>query len=279
MIFNSSAIINPPSPEGYVSNKDSMGGFGQLYPVGATYFPPMDMAYLIGFLESKGHLLEVFECLGSEWDEEKLIEEAKRLKSPSLLVIRTSDPTLVHDIEIAEKIKNICPEHKLSLYGPVIEHRADIAKSSQALSYLFIGEAEEAVDDILSGKDPRDVPNLIYRDGSRKWRQTKRTTVNKELDMLPFPAWERMPHEAYQTPKSSTVSKMKFLPVLASRGCPYGCDYCPYPVSQGLQRRTRSPENVVDEIEHLNKNLGVNYILFRDPVFSLNKKCFMDICK
>ena len=32
-------LLNPPNPPGYVSNKDSMGGFGQLFHEGAPPFP------------------------------------------------------------------------------------------------------------------------------------------------------------------------------------------------------------------------------------------------
>ncbi len=39
MSFRKVFIINPPNPVGYVSNKDSMGGFGQLYPRGAPPAP------------------------------------------------------------------------------------------------------------------------------------------------------------------------------------------------------------------------------------------------
>lgn len=77
MDFDSVAVINPPCLPGYVSNKDSMGGFGKLYPVESTYFPPLDMPYMISYLEQQGHKVEVLECLGFEWDEEKLVQEIK----------------------------------------------------------------------------------------------------------------------------------------------------------------------------------------------------------
>ena len=67
--------------------------------------------------------------------------------------------------------------------------------------------------------------------------------------------------------------------MLTSRGCPFGCHYCPYPVGQGLPWRFRSPGNVVDEIEHLVKDLGIQYILFRDPMFSLRLSRVVEICK
>jgi radical SAM superfamily enzyme YgiQ (UPF0313 family) len=59
----------------------------------------------------------------------------------------------------------------------------------------------------------------------------------------------------------------------ASRGCPYSCGYyCPYPNVQGKKFRTRSVERVADEMAYLEKRFGARSVLFRDPVFSLDKK-------
>lgn len=278
MNYDSVLVVNPPSPPGYTSNKDSMGGFGQLYPIGAPYFPPVDMAYLIGFLEAKEHNVQVFECLGYEWDRDKLVNEIKKVTNPSLIVMRTSDPTIKHDIEVGLEIKKSCPQHTLALYGPVVEHRGTLAKNGEGFSILILGEANEPIHELMSGTEMEKVSNLEYVDASGTWRTTQRTSFESDLDRFAFPAWERMPHDAYKIPKSSNMGKIKFLPMVASRGCPYGCNYCPYPVSQGLKWRFRSPGNVVDEIEHLVKDLGVNYILFRDPVFSLNQKWVIEIC-
>ncbi|MDE3092009.1 MAG: radical SAM protein, partial [Chloroflexota bacterium] len=100
----------------------------------------------------------------------------------------------------------------------------------------------------------------------------------RDLDRLPFPKWELVPYKKYRMPKSSARSTVPFLPLLTSRGCPVGCHYCPYPVGQGLLWRWRSPQNVVDEIEHLVRDLGIRHIIFRDPMFSLNQKRVIEIC-
>ena len=58
----------------------------------------------------------------------------------------------------------------------------------------------------------------------------------------------------------------------------FGCSYCPYPIGQGLKWRFRSPKNVVDEMEHLVRTFRVEHILFRDPMFSMQKKRVVAIC-
>src|SRR5260370_12025382 len=62
--FKTVVVVNPPSPPGYVANRDSMGGYGQLYPIGAPILPPLDVPYLVGYLESKNVPFEVLESQG-----------------------------------------------------------------------------------------------------------------------------------------------------------------------------------------------------------------------
>src|SRR5262249_55084847 len=64
MRFEKVMETNPPSPPGYVVTRDSMGGYGQLYPMGAAPFPPLDLPYLAGYLTDKGIQVEVVEALG-----------------------------------------------------------------------------------------------------------------------------------------------------------------------------------------------------------------------
>ena len=74
MKFTKTIVVNPPSPTRYVSNKDSMGGFGQMFPLGATPFPPLDLIYLASYLVEKNYPMEIFECLAHELSKEQLTE-------------------------------------------------------------------------------------------------------------------------------------------------------------------------------------------------------------
>ena len=123
-----------------------------------------------------------------------------------------------------------------------------------------------------------EIGGLVWQDGAQ-WRRNPDRKFEKDLDALPFPRWDVFPIDLYTIPKSATAGTLRFLPILSSRGCPFGCNYCPYPVGQGLPWRDRSPANVVDEIEHLVRDLGVEYLIFRDPLFSANKKRVVAICE
>jgi anaerobic magnesium-protoporphyrin IX monomethyl ester cyclase len=283
MKFTKTIVVNPPSPTGYVSNKDSMGGFGQLFPLGATPFPPLDLIYLGSYLVDKNYPVALLECLALELDKDQLTEKIAELvtdddgKQP-LIVVRTSAPTLDWDLQICGEIKAKFPTAGLAIYGSVVPKVLSRIERENSIDYIIKGDPDETVEALINGRSENEINGLIYRQGER-WIENPSQPFIRELDKLPFPKWELLPYEKYRLPKSSTSEETAFLPIWSSRGCPIGCNYCPYPVGQGLPWRYRSAENVVDEIERLVNDLGIKYILFRDPMFSLNQKRVMKICE
>ena len=87
------------------------------------------------------------------------------------------------------------------------------------------------------------------------------------LDALPPPAWDLLPLERYD-----------HLSVLASRGCPERCAWCPYVVSQGHRPRSRSPRLVLEELVLLIEKYRPRRIIFRDPVFALDSERVSSLC-
>ena len=65
-------------------------------------------------------------------------------------------------------------------------------------------------------------------------------------------------------------------PLLASRGCPEFCTYCPHRILAG--HRSRSVRNIVDELEALCDEFGRPYIIFRDPLFTNDRERAMALC-
>jgi radical SAM superfamily enzyme YgiQ (UPF0313 family) len=99
------------------------------------------------------------------------------------------------------------------------------------------------------------------------------------LDELPFPAFDL----------NNGLEKMNFslygkrtpvIPLLATRGCPYSCyEYCVYPFAQGRKVRHRSPENIIEEMRYWKNMHGVSYFIFRDPVFSIDRRHTLEFAR
>jgi radical SAM superfamily enzyme YgiQ (UPF0313 family) len=272
-------LVNPPNPPHYVSNKDSMGGFGQLYPEGAPPFPPLDLAYLAAVLTTHGQQVRVHEAGALHWSVDQLCEAlAAREEDDALIVVRTSLPTIDWDLEVCAALKQRGRARRIALYGPVIAPLLTRVQRDPTIDYAVIGEPDHPVLELLEGAPMADIAGLVWR-GQDGWHRNAERKFERILDDIPFPAWDLMPVDRYRIPKSAAAGTMRFLPMLTSRGCPFGCNYCPYPVGQGLPWRYRSPQNVVDELEHLVRDLHVEYVIFRDPLFSAQKKRVAEICE
>ena len=99
------------------------------------------------------------------------------------------------------------------------------------------------------------------------------------LDELPFPDWETYTKIHKLKNNFLSFDNRTAIPILATRGCPYSCfHYCTYPLQQGRKVRARTPENIVLEIEYWCNKFKNPKFIFRDPVFSINRKHTVALC-
>jgi len=172
------------------------------------------------------------------------------------------------------------------VYSSLVEHEGELRFAAAArragMRVGFVGPAATALpapflasgDFVICGEpeaaaltfDPARATGLI-----RSARLT-------DLDSLPYPDWS--PFELARFSYGIYMKRGPIFPVLSSRGCPLGCGhYCPYPAVQGKAPRARSPESVVGEIAHLRRRFGAAGILFRDPIFTLDRERTARLCE
>ncbi len=104
--------------------------------------------------------------------------------------------------------------------------------------------------------------------------------VIKELDELPFPAWDLFPLENYWHLHfgHGPVQTSRYLPLLTSRGCPYPCKFCVVPATNNQKWRPRSATNVVDEIESSINRYHVREFHIEDLDPTISDQRIRDIC-
>jgi anaerobic magnesium-protoporphyrin IX monomethyl ester cyclase len=99
-----------------------------------------------------------------------------------------------------------------------------------------------------------------------------------DLDSLPFPRWDLVTENRGRRLgiKWSSRPVGGGYPLLASRGCPEFCTYCPHRILAGY--RARSISNIVDEIERLCDQVHRPYVIFRDPLFTEQRERCLELC-
>jgi len=91
--------------------------------------------------------------------------------------------------------------------------------------------------------------------------------VIKDLDTLPFPAWDLVDIERYRQSWLNHAGYFS-MNMATTRGCPFKCNWCAKPI-YGNRYNSRSPENVVTELKFLKENFQVDHIWFCDDIFGL----------
>lgn len=99
----------------------------------------------------------------------------------------------------------------------------------------------------------------------------------EDLDSLPFPRWTELAGPRRRVPVPFAGRPVGgSLPVLASRGCPEFCTYCPHRIQAGY--RSRSVAGILDELSFLADTRGPLHIVFRDPLFSQDRDRVLALC-
>jgi radical SAM superfamily enzyme YgiQ (UPF0313 family) len=144
--------------------------------------------------------------------------------------------------------------------------------------YAVYGEGEYPlyylIEALKEGTDLKKVPSLVYRKkNNTEW--TEKYTGCPDLNEYPFADHT----EYFETLKQVTPGNMPVLiPIWGSRSCPWNkCKFCV--VNEEYTYRTRSPENILEEIEYQVQNHGVDHIVFVDSEFAGNKKRFKTLLK
>ena len=255
-------ILDPEKTTTHRISKDTSGGYGTANDFGDTIIPtflkkalkivhdwaPMFAVYTIAVLKKNGHEVHYSK------------KTPKDLNSFDLYVVVSSIVCCETECENIRLISE--SSKKVLVIGPFAT--SNPKKYIEAGGTVIMGEPEFF---FMKNKNLDEIEN-------NKIISFQHDFV---LDDLPYPDWESVS-------KNIKVSLLfgggKSLPILATRGCPYSCfKYCVYPLQQGRKPRSRDVVKIVDELEYWYKKLNVKMFVFRDPVFSINKKHTIEFCE
>lgn len=141
----------------------------------------------------------------------------------------------------------------------------------EGADFVLLGEAEQTLKELITALDDQQtgfltIPGIAFKEKNAVIKTMKRP-VMKELDELPFPAWDLADIPAYK--KMWLKSKGYFsLNIATTRGCPFKCNWCAKPI-YGNRYNSRSPQQVVAELKMLKEKYAFDHIWFCDDIFGL----------
>lgn len=210
--------------------------------------PSLVALYLLTILEKEfGDLLDlsIIDIRGIK--EEKFIEN---IPEKDVFLYSVSSPDYSEYKGLVERIRKSYPLAKHIAGGPHINIFPN--ECSNTFDTLVIGEGEESIKEII-----KDIMNSKLKN-----IYPQKEKVN--LSSYPIPLRKFYPKHLIAQSKilPGEYSNLLGTTVFFSKGCPFNCHFCSNTVKGKVQFRT--PEQIIEEIEYLKKEYGVEALAIKD---------------
>jgi len=218
-------------------------------------FPPLGILYVASYLKKKGKDISICDLTG----EKRWIEKFKRIlrkESPLYVGITatTSDmPIAIKLLKIAKKCNSYIT---VAIGGP---HATILPESCKIFDKVVIGDGWNGSLKAFSAFKSKFIEEAII----------------ENLDDMPFPARELIDLSKY----IYLINSLPATNIMTHLGCPFKCVFCVGRNKKFYTKvRFRSPENVIEEMDLLNRNYGFKAFVFYDDEFNLKKDYVIKLC-
>jgi anaerobic magnesium-protoporphyrin IX monomethyl ester cyclase len=239
-------------------------------------YPPIGTLYAAALMREQGHIVSFFDTMFAHGPDD--IHSSLEKNDPDLLVLYDdgfnylTKMCLTNMREAAFKMIKLAKQKGCTVIissSDSTDHYEQYLQ--EGADFILLGEAEHTLSELTAVIDQEQgaflsIPGLAYKQNEAIIK-TARRNVLKDLDSLPFPAWDLVEIEDYR--KMWLKHKGYFsLNMATTRGCPFKCNWCAKPI-YGNRYNSRSPQNVVAELKMLKEKFDFDHIWFCDDIFGL----------
>lgn len=217
----------------------------------------LGLGCLASVLRQKGFDVMIIDAHARGLKNHEVIETVREV-NPRLLGLSATYRTLYEALEIARAVKASCEDVHITLGGEQATFAAeDILRSEPCVDSIVRGEGEETIVELATAvynkKSLNGILGVFYEEGGVIHKNPDRPAI-EDLDSLPFPCRDTLEYCVKE-------GKPAMIGLLASRGCYNNCTFCNaryfLRMGGGSLWRARSPKNIVDELEELDKKYGL----------------------
>lgn len=246
-----------------------------------NYFPfPFFLAYATALLRKNDIQADVIDAITQQMSEDDFLEELS-CRDFDILVAETSVPSFYYDMELLKKLSS--QGATIVLCGPHYEtYSPSFLEQNRFIEYILFGEYEFTLLALMKAlsegqKDFSSIQGLIWRDSQNQGvKNMPRPPF--DINLLPWPHREGLPMDKYwDLPGDIPFPSVQ---MLASRGCPFSCNFCLWPqvLFNGNTYRARTVKDCIDEMEFLVVKMKFNSVYFDDDTFNVGKPRMLQFC-
>jgi anaerobic magnesium-protoporphyrin IX monomethyl ester cyclase len=240
---------------------------------------PLNYVHLAAYLRENGHRPHILDQV-TGWRSED-IDDYIRANNISVVGIGCMTCEFPEAVNESRRLKGLHPGITVVLGGAHPSGAPEECLESGVVDYVVVGEGEIALTRLLNALESNQKPDNI----SGLWSiengtiRTNRPAEVPDIEKLPPPAYDMVDLTRYfrldspwHFPQSPRVIQF-----ISSRGCPYQCSYCH--TIHGKRYRGLSPVKVLDQMEDLVKNHGVEEFMMVDDIFNFDLERAKEICR
>ena len=224
----------------------------------------LGIGYIISYLRKHYDGDLDMEFYSGFYDSDKQIVEAG--KGADIIGFSCTSPQYKHGLELARQIKT--KSNRIVFGGIHASALPRLLLKEDCIDALVMGEGERAMLQLVE-----DVNNSIAI-----FKHTYHSDYIGNLDDIPFPDRKTIKNER-NIQQSYKDEGVRITSVLSSRGCPFRCSFCCSHLVWQRKIRFRSALNILDEVEQLVTDWGIQFLKFADDTFTLNKKRAIEFCQ
>jgi anaerobic magnesium-protoporphyrin IX monomethyl ester cyclase len=246
-------------------------------------YPPLGALYAASYVRARGYGVALFDAMLADSEEawaQALDRERPRfavlyednfnyLSKMCLLRMRQAAFTMIDMARARDCTVIVCG-------SDATDHAEDYL--ARGADFVLLGEGEATLGELLDRLAGRsatpfgEILGLAWADARGQssplaTRRSPRRPDIRDLDALPFPAWDLVDVERY---RRIWVERHGYysMNMVTTRGCPFHCNWCAKPI-WGQRYNSRSPENVVAELAWLKATYRPDHIWFADDILGL----------
>ncbi len=229
--------------------------------------PPLGLMYIAAVLEQNGYSAAIIDMrVEDDWQ-----GTMGKLLSQDPICVGISSKTgtqIASGLVASEFVRSKNPNLPIIWGGihPTLFPEQTLADSR--IDIVVRGEGEQTMLELVQAIEKKTgfdkIAGISYKENGKVKSNGERPFL--DMNKLPLPAWHLLDAEKYAKPYPYLEAK-RSLPVHTSRGCPWRCTFCYNLFVNKRHWRSKTAENVIEEIKFMVDRFKLDGIIMREDNF------------